>query len=308
MPSRNEVFEEILFTKQNAEHIVRRRYLQEMQKLTGRDTIIYAAAFTANRALELPPYLISVALEDIQGFMSALYELKGKQLDLILHSPGGSLEAADQIVQYLRSKYDHIRAIVPQNAMSAATMIACACDEIVMGKHSAIGPIDPQLTFPTPHGRFTAPAQEILDEFERARAEIIENPALAPLWASKMQGYPPGLLEICQSTITLAMEKVAEWLAKYMLKGEDKALDKAVGIAAWLGDTNQRKTHSLPVMFQQVQELGLHVTPLEADQRFQEAVMCVFHATEVTLEIGNCVKLVENHNGKGWFVGVAMGE
>ena len=84
--------------------------------------------------------------------MSALHGLKGKVLDLVLHSPGGSLEAADQIVQYIRSKYEHIRAIIPQNAMSAATMIACACDEIVMGKQSAIGPTDPQITFPTPSG------------------------------------------------------------------------------------------------------------------------------------------------------------
>jgi ClpP class serine protease len=28
-------------------------------------------------------------------------------------------------------------------AMSAATMIACAADVIVMGKHSFLGPIDP---------------------------------------------------------------------------------------------------------------------------------------------------------------------
>ena len=80
--------------------------------------------------------------------MSALHELKGEELDLILHSPGGSLEVSEQVVTYLRSKYRHIRAVVPQNAMSAATMIACACDGIVMGKHSALGPIDPQITVP----------------------------------------------------------------------------------------------------------------------------------------------------------------
>jgi len=56
-----------------------------------------------------------------------------------LHSPGGSIEAAEAIVTYLRSKFAHIRAIVPHSAMSAATMIAMACDEIVMGKHSFLG-------------------------------------------------------------------------------------------------------------------------------------------------------------------------
>jgi hypothetical protein len=101
---------------------------------------------------------------------------------LIRHSPGGSLEAADQIVQYLRSKFTHIRAIVPQNAMSAAMMLACACDEIIMGKRSAIGPIDPQITFPVQNGHFTAPAQAILAEFDEAQKAVIADPRTAVLW------------------------------------------------------------------------------------------------------------------------------
>jgi len=142
--------------------------------------------------------------------MSALHGLKGDNLDLILHSPGGSMEAADQIVQYLRRKYKHIRAIIPQNAMSAATMIGCACDTIVMGKHSALGPIDPQVSFPTATGTFTAPAQAILDEFEQAKNEIKSDPSTIPLWASKIQVYPPGFLQMCQTTLDLAKEKVEE--------------------------------------------------------------------------------------------------
>jgi hypothetical protein len=302
MPSRNEIVESIFNLKQNAEHIIRRGYLQQLSQLTGRDTIIYATAFTANRQPDLSRYFYSITLEDMQGFMSALYGLKGDALDLILHSPGGSLEAADQIVQYLRSKYRHIRAIVPQNAMSAATMLACACDQIVMGKHSALGPIDPQITFPTQSGHFTAPAQEILDEFERARKEVAAEPAVAPLWIGKMKDYPPGLLEICQSAIELSREKVTDWLANGMFKGLPDARARAQTIADWLADTNTRKTHGTPVTIEQAQAIGLLVEPLEADQAFQEAVMGVFHATEITLEITGIVKLVENQDGVGWFV------
>lgn len=140
MPNRNEIYEEIGKARAAAQDDVRRRYLKELNELTKRDTIIYATAFSSKRLPQLPSFLISLTSDDIQGFISALHGLNGKKLDLILHSPGGSLEAAEQIVSYLRSKYGHIRAIVPQNAMSAATMLACACDEIVMGKHSAIGP------------------------------------------------------------------------------------------------------------------------------------------------------------------------
>jgi len=162
MPARNEIQGEINQLRAASQDLIRRRYLQLLQKKTGFDTIIYATAFTSSRIGQIPPYLLQITGEDMQGFMAALHGLTGDRLDLILHSSGGSLEAAEQVVQYLRAKYNYIRAIIPQNAMSAATMIACACDEIVMGKQSAIGPIDPQITFPTKDGFRTAPAFDLL--------------------------------------------------------------------------------------------------------------------------------------------------
>ena len=83
---------------------------------------------------ESPPGLVSIGDEDMQAFMEVSQGLEGDGLDLILHSPGGSPEAAEAIVSYLRSRFSHIRVIVPQLAMSAATMIACAADEIVLGR------------------------------------------------------------------------------------------------------------------------------------------------------------------------------
>ena len=97
--------------------------------------------------------------------------LHDKNLDLILHSPGGSPEAAEGIVSYLRSRFQNIRVIVPELAMSAATMISCAANEIVMGKHSFLGPIDPQLLVSTQLGQRYVPAQAVLDQFDKAQKE-----------------------------------------------------------------------------------------------------------------------------------------
>ncbi|OGU55867.1 MAG: hypothetical protein A2V66_18030 [Ignavibacteria bacterium RBG_13_36_8] len=238
--------------------------------------------------------------------MSALHELKSRQLDLILHSPGGSLEAAEQIVNYLRAKYEHIRAIIPVSAMSAATMIACACDEIIMGKHSAIGPIDPQITFPTPSGHFTAPAQSIIDDFKQAQEEVSNNPKTAPLWINKVNAYPPGFLKMCSNTIELAKEKVEEWLSRYMLKDVPSENNKAKEIACWLGDANLHKTHRRPINISVAKEKGLKVIPLEDDQQLQERVLSVFHANMATFEFSDCMKLVENHTGKGLFLNVKI--
>jgi ClpP class serine protease len=72
---------------------------------------------------------------------------RSKGLDLILHTPGGDMAATESLVDYLRQMFGKdIRAIVPQIAMSGGTMIALAWKEILMGKHSNLGPIDPQFS------------------------------------------------------------------------------------------------------------------------------------------------------------------
>jgi hypothetical protein len=298
MPTRGEIQEDILRRKSTSQDEVRRKYVADLSVYTERDTIVYASAFTL-KGPAVPPVALSLTLDDLQGFMASLHGLKSDSLDLLLHSPGGSMEAADQLVQYLRAKYKRIRAIVPQNAMSAATMIACACDSIVMGKHSAIGPIDPQVTFPTASGAFTAPAQAILDEFEQAKREIAADPSTIPLWATKVQAYPHGLLTMCDTTLTLARDKVREWLSTYMFKTDPARNQKSASIAEWLGNAKEHKTHGRPITIVQAREKGLIVEALEDDQELQERVLSVFHAIMVTFQVTGCVKMVENQNGKG---------
>lgn len=111
---------------------VRRKYLVAMHALTGRATILYATKWTMPNPG--PPGMLSIGPNDIHGFMEAVHGLTGSNLDLILHSPGGSAEAAEAVVLYLRSKFNHIRVFVPHMAMSAATMLACAADEICHGE------------------------------------------------------------------------------------------------------------------------------------------------------------------------------
>lgn len=235
--------------------------------------------------------------------MSAFHQLKGNALDLILHSPGGSLEAAEQIVNYIRKKYNHVRAIIPQNAMSAATMIACACDEIVMAKHSAIGPVDPQIPVTSSgNNRYFIPAQSILDEFEEAKKEITQNPALATLWVHRINQYPHGFMEQCRHIVQLSKDMVAKWLSKYMFSSDQNAKEKAMDIAEWLSDTKQHKTHGRPLDIDILKQKGLKVSSLEDDHDFQEKVLSVFHATMITFELTPCVKLIENHLGKGIYI------
>ena len=112
----------------------------------------------------------------MNGFMAALHNLPTKcGLDLILHTPGGGIEATRAIVSYLYSKFQHdIRVIVPQIAMSAGTMIACAAKSIVLAKHSSLGPIDPQVR--------GFPATGVVNEIKKALEEIQQEPGRIVFW------------------------------------------------------------------------------------------------------------------------------
>lgn len=129
---------------------VRRQYLQRLHDLTGRAVIIYATAWLESRPIS--PAELQVGLPDIQGLMEAVSNVRERDLDLIIHSPGGSAEAAESLVEYIRKRFDHIRVFVPVAAMSAATMMALSANELVMGQHSQLGPIDPQFIISTPEG------------------------------------------------------------------------------------------------------------------------------------------------------------
>lgn len=277
---------------------VRRKYLASLQAYTGRNTILYASKWTQGSA-GVDPDAISINDEDLQGLMEVIHGLPDAPLDLIVHSPGGSAEATEMVVHYLRSKFNQIRAIVPQAAMSAATMLVCGANEIVMGKHSALGPVDPQFIVTGPFGRNSVPAQAILDQFDQAREEC-KDPTKLGAWVPMLGQYGPALLKQCENALTLAEDLVSEWLAHWMFHGQEDAQGRAREIAAKLRDHGTFKSHGRHITRDRAEALGLSIVPLEADQEFQDLALSVFHATTHTFSGTGCVKIIENHLGKAF--------
>lgn len=127
MASWNEILVEIQeCPHKNAVDEVRRSYIKKLSKYTNRNVIIYYSAWLTKSAEQT-----DIVDYDMNGFMTAVRNLDcSKGLDLILHTPGGVPTAAEAIVKYLRTKFNNdIRAIVPQLAMSAGTMIACSAQK-----------------------------------------------------------------------------------------------------------------------------------------------------------------------------------
>jgi len=229
--------------------------------------------------------------------MVVIKGLKGEKLDLVLHSPGGSIEAAEAFVTYLRTKFSDVRVIIPQVAMSAATMIACSSNRILMGKHSFLGPIDPQFALQTQLGRQMVPAQAILDQFEMGKKES-KDPAKLGAWMPILSQYGPALLVQCQNALELSRKLVSDWLKQYMFNNKKKA--KAQAIGKFLSNHKNFKTHGRHIGRNQAKKIGLVIEDLETDQTLQDAVLSVFHATTHTLSATGAVKIIENHLGKAF--------
>jgi hypothetical protein len=244
---------------------------------------------------------IQLVWADKQAFMETIHGVNEKQLALILHSPGGQIEAVKAIVEYLREKFDKITVIVPDAAMSAATLLALSSDTLIMGRHSNLGPIDPQFILPIPPiGQVSISAQSLIEEFERAKEEVKSDQRNLLVWAPKIQQYPPGILEEARNAIDLTKELGKEWLVKYMLKDYADAQEKAENIVRYLGDHKKLKSHATPITREKLRELGLKIVDLESDQRLQDLVLSVYHATRITFQLTTAHKIVENSNGRSF--------
>lgn len=286
MANWNEILNEIQASG-STHDIVRRKYLSNLHALTGRNVIIYYSGWLQK------PGLPGTELNDADknGFMNAIHSLdRSKGLDLILHTPGGETAATESLVDYLRSMFGtNIRAIIPQLALSAGTMIACACKEIVMGKHSSLGPIDPQFQ--------GVPAHGVVEEFFRAHREIRADPSKAAVWQPIIAKYQPTLIGECEKAIAWSNEMVKEWLLSGMLSGEEKAEEMANSIIAELADHVLTKSHARHISYSKARDVGLKVRLLEDEPGLQKAVLSVHHACIHTLSGTSASKIIENHIG-----------
>jgi len=279
--------------------LIRRKYLRELAEHTQRPVIVYASSWLEGRPVA-DPSLVSVHSRDMMGFMEAVHSIPKGPLDLMLHSPGGSADAAEAIMSYLRSEgFGPIRALIPISAMSAATMMALCCDEILMGRHSQLGPIDPQFTIMTPDGARSAPAQAILDQFENAKTECGANSAALAAWLPILRSYGPGLISQCLSAQIAAEDMVSAAMTKHMFAGygdNQLAETKAKEIANWFNDHKKHKSHGKPLRYEEVNAKGVNVQALEDEDELQDRVLSAWHAVQISLSAVAVNKIVESSN------------
>ena len=223
--------------------------------------------------------------------MMAVHQLDRKLgLDIILHTPGGGIAAVQSLLNYLHKMFnENMRAIVPQIAMSAGTMLACSCKSILMAKHSNLGPIDPHLR--------GVPAYGVIEEFERACKEVKDDPSKTQMWQAIIGQYKPTFLGQCQNAIKWSNEFVQKELVNVMFKGMPDAVQRAKKIVKQLTDYTANRTHERHISSEECKDMGLVIEEIEADQILQDRLLTVHHCYMLSLMNTGSYKMIENHMG-----------
>ncbi|WP_422393062.1 SDH family Clp fold serine proteinase [Neomoorella humiferrea] len=151
-------------------------------------------------------------------------------IDLVLHTPGGLVLAAEQIAHAILKHPAKVTVYVPHYAMSGGTLIALAADEIVMDENAVLGPVDPQL------GEY--PAASILKVLEEKDKNEIDDRTLV-------------LADIARKAMRQVRDSLAELLAEKMERQKAEELATILSEGRW--------THDYPIGVAQLIKMGLPV-------------------------------------------------
>ena len=195
-------------------------------------------------------------------------EHKSDSIAVILDTPGGIVEVVERMVTTLRSNYENVTVIVPDQAMSAGTIFALSADRIMMDYFSRLGPIDPQIV---KEGKLI-PALSYLTQFARLMAK---GSSLTTAEYALLNKLDLGELYQFEQARELSVELLVKWLSKYKFKGwtktETRGLkvtnkikeDRAREIADLLNDAERWHSHERGIDIETLQkEVGLKIDDL----------------------------------------------
>jgi Serine dehydrogenase proteinase len=244
-----------MYQAQNAERYARQAQIKEMQAKANGCLLCYVAGSGA-----------LIVRDDVIGFVELLHNVpRPKNVDLLLHTGGGDINAAEKIVSMLRAAVGtagRFRVIVPDFAKSAGTLIALAADKILMSDSSELGPIDPQ--FPKKDSDGTVRWYSVLnylEAYDTVSKKIQENPADAAANIMLTKFDPTTLVQfeaVKRRARMLAEQHLNRWMFQQKKATYTKIAGDLMDIARW-------PAHGQMIGYEDAREMGLEIEYLAPD-------------------------------------------
>src|ERR1700692_60366 len=210
---------------------MRTRKIAQLERVRSSRVILLVHRQETMRLLGFP-LMRYIDVNDSEEVLRAIHMTDDDvPLDIVLHTPGGLVLAALQIARAIRDHKSKVTGFVPHYARSGATLISWAADEIVMCKHSVLGPIDPQLG--------DSPAASLLKVVGEKPVAKIDDRTLV-------------LADVGRKAIAQVKQAASELLTRRLAAEQADAL--AEKLTAGTG------THDYPIWASTAKSLGLSVS------------------------------------------------
>ena len=238
--------------------------------------------------------------DDAIYFRDLLHRIgNNENIELMLHTPGGDIDAAEKLILMIRDKIGNgrFRIVVPHRAKSAGTLMVLGADTVVMSDTSELGPIDPQVRIPDKDGghKWVA-AQNYLDAYAEHAKTLNANPNdnAATMMLAKLD---PVLRQTC-----LAVMDRSRKLAENLLK-QGRILSDPTSwtlTASELIDTKRWRTHSQVISWRDAKDkkIGLRVNYIHPHDSLWQQYWKLYCLQR--LELKDNAKLLALRENVGW--------
>ncbi len=231
---------------------------------------------------------------------------KKSKLAIILQTPGGVVEVVERIVGIIRNFYKEVIVIVPNQAMSAGTVLALSADRIMMDYFSRLGPIDPQIF---KEDRLV-PAVSYLKQYEKLNQKAVAGD-LTTVEYAMLQQFDVGEMYQFEQARDLSIELLKKWLSQYKFKDwvitegkKDEVTPemkekRAEEIAKILNDTDRWHSHARGISISTLRdELNLKIEDYSENKELSKAIR---DYVELLLDYLNREKLAPFVHTKEYF-------
>ena len=272
---------------QSRQNLIRR--IENHDKSKPRRLLVYVANIDQPRSALTPDDIVPIA-----DALSAMGKVKN--LDLMIHTLGGSGETAEKVVELCRKHCKgEFRVIVPNMAKSAGTLIALGADKIVMGFCSELGPIDPQIQIVVGNTPQFVSAWTFIharDQLEkRVKDAIAKNEDPSP-YLQQLAAIDPVFVTHCEQLMEFANRLGRKWIAGRLttMKGinqeeAEQLVDKVIG---FLSKVEEHVTHARLISASELKQNcvpPLDVIELPEDDPLWQLIWELYVRCEVFLKL-----------------------
>jgi hypothetical protein len=262
--------------------------------------LIYASA------VDKPVEEKIIVQDDYYIIHDLLKDKQHEKLDVYLETMGGSGEVAEEIVEFLHSKFKIISFVISGQAKSAGTIMALSGHEIFMTETGSLGPIDAQVKL----GRSRFSAYDYMEWVNQKRQEAATAGKLNPFDAIMIAQITPGELTGVFHSLEYAKDLVIDWLPKYKFRNwqttEDRGIKvteemkqkQAHGIASDLINHAMWRSHGRSIKIRDLKNLGLKINRIEDDPQLSDIVFRIQAVARMLFDMTGIFKIVATADEK----------